>query len=142
MMREERLLERISNTGEESARRGSSDQDVALNSIVAHLKRVLNTRQGSVPIDPDYGVPDYHSLASRFSTDPTESITVIENGVIDAVRKHEPRLENASVKMLDKKEYEISMTMEISADMLTENERVPVMIKVVITSEGRIEVSA
>ena len=28
-------------------------------SIVAHLQRILNTRQGSVPIDTEFGVPDF-----------------------------------------------------------------------------------
>jgi type VI secretion system protein len=36
--------------------------DALIESILAHLVRILNTRQGSVPIDPAFGVPDFTNL--------------------------------------------------------------------------------
>jgi type VI secretion system protein len=63
-MRERRLLERIANWSEADAERTSQTQvDILVRSVNDHLSRLLNTRQGSVPIDPHFGVPDFTNLA-------------------------------------------------------------------------------
>ncbi len=57
-MAEERLLERIRTWKNEPNRRSRGEPRRQIDSIVAHLRRILNTRQGNVPIADAYGVPD------------------------------------------------------------------------------------
>ena len=57
-MGEERLLERIQSWEKEPKRRSRGEPRRQIDSIVAHLQRILNTRQGNVPIADGYGVPD------------------------------------------------------------------------------------
>lgn len=140
-MRTERLLERISNTGyDDPDRRGLTDLELTQRSIRNHLIRVLNTRQGSAQMDVEYGLPDYSSMASRFSTENQETVQDIAHNVKTAIDKYEPRLERARVKFLDKKEFEITMTMEIEADLRTDSGRVPVTIRATVLPEGRITI--
>src|SRR3546814_20498612 len=66
-MNERRLLERIANLDANDGGGQTSRAEVLVTSILDHLHRILNTRQGSVPVDQDFGVPDFTNLAGSFS---------------------------------------------------------------------------
>jgi len=138
-MRGERLLERISSAGHDQDKRAKSEQEIIENSIRTHLARMLNTRQGSVPIALDYGVPDYHSMANRFSTDPHESLGNIQEGILKAIHKYEPRLKNIKAKFMEKKEYDITMSLEIEGTATASEGDFQITIRATISAEGRIE---
>jgi type VI secretion system protein len=72
-----RLLERITNLQVETDRTHLTQAQVLTQSIVQHLQRILNTRRGSVPIDAEFGVPDFTNLAGSFATG--ETTQIIEN---------------------------------------------------------------
>ncbi len=61
-MLQERLLERIANLEKDDDKSVSAPATSQINSIIAHLGKLLNTRQGSVSIAPDYGVPDMTNI--------------------------------------------------------------------------------
>ena len=48
-MKERRLLERISHWEEGGERTNQTQVDILVRSVMDHLRRLLNTRQGSVP---------------------------------------------------------------------------------------------
>ncbi len=139
-MRGERLLERISNAGHDRDKRAKSEQEIIENSIRTHLARLLNTRQGSVPIALDYGVPDYHSMANRFSTDPHESVRNIQEGILSAVHDYEPRLKNISVKFMEKKDFDITMSFELEGTATVSDGDFQMTLRGSISAEGRIEI--
>lgn len=58
-----------------------------------HLVLMLNTRRGSVPGLPDYGLPDVSSYFSEYP----ESLRSLSQEVEAMIRKYEPRLHNARV---------------------------------------------
>ena len=64
-MKERRLLERIAYWGEDGGQQRShqTQVDILMQSVMAHLARLLNTRRGSVQLDPLFGVPDFTNLA-------------------------------------------------------------------------------
>lgn len=90
-MKEKRLLERIGALQVGSERSHLTQAEVLLDSLMAHLSRILNTRQGSVPIDPDFGVPDFTNLAGSFATG--ETAQIIEH-MTRMVARYEPRLKS------------------------------------------------
>ena len=57
-MRERRLLERVSYWERGVDRSSQTQAETLVRSICNYLIRLLNTRQGSAPIDPLFGVPD------------------------------------------------------------------------------------
>src|SRR5277367_2949413 len=73
-MREERLLERISSWEIGSERTNLTSVDILIGSILRHLRGILNTQRGTVPIDKEYGLPDFSNLAPSFSSGSTKEI--------------------------------------------------------------------
>ena len=97
-MLRERLLERISSIEEAKGRTQEAPVPVdETRSILLHLGRLLNTRQGSVSIASDYGVPDMTNV-------PGDSIEEIRQNVEQilqrVVRKFEPRLAKVRMEMV------------------------------------------
>ncbi len=136
-MREERLLERISRWEEGDERRNLTSADILIASVMNHLQRILNTRQGSVQIDPRFGVPDFTNLASAF----TESLAgQIENDIRIIVERYEPRLKSPRLHMLQERPDVLSLTFELSGSIRIDDSEVPVRLSTSIGSQGRISV--
>lgn len=89
------LLQRI----EHAARsKGSGTTGTGQVSILEHVQALLNTRQGSSRLDPNYGIPDItdvlHSLPG--------GMAVLRSMIEECIRRHEPRLSNIRVAALAK----------------------------------------
>ena len=136
-MREERLLERIANAGGENRKGAARDQELLAASVIAYLNKILNTRKGSVLMDPEFGVPDYSGMASRFSTADNETPGDIESAVRAAVVKCEPRLLSPKVKILDKDEFELSLFLDLEGKLKTPQGMVPLSLKIRMSPDGR-----
>ncbi len=138
-MREERLLERITRWdegGEE--RRNLTSADILVASVMRHLQRILNTRQGSVPIDDKFGVPDFTNLASSF----TSSLAgQIENDLSAVIQRYEPRLKSPRLRMLQERPDVLSLTFELSGTIQVDQSEIPVQLSTSIGSQGRISVN-
>ncbi|MFC1716202.1 type VI secretion system baseplate subunit TssE [Candidatus Poribacteria bacterium] len=63
-------------------------------SIKEHLATLLNTRRGSLPHLPDYGLPD----SSQVSMKDRVAISKFGKEIEDTVKKYEPRLIHVRVK--------------------------------------------
>jgi len=87
-MREERLLERLRQAENAPWPRAAESPQRAIDSVVQHLQRLLNTRQGSVLIASDYGMPDFtHAMSTG-----EEAMHEIETAIRLVIEKYEPRL--------------------------------------------------
>jgi type VI secretion system protein len=62
-MRGQRLLERLRAIDQHPDWRDSADPKTAIASVIDHLIKILNSRQGSAPTASDLGMPDFTSLA-------------------------------------------------------------------------------
>jgi type VI secretion system protein len=85
----ERLLRRIEHQEQAPQEHRSQDLAQEIASILDHLHRLLNTRQGSVPILDDYGIPDFTNLSGSNLTEAAQDLQVILRQVIE---HYEPRL--------------------------------------------------
>jgi type VI secretion system protein len=65
-----------------------------LESIVEHLRALLNTRQGESPSVPDFGVVDFTDLVHNFH----EAIQTLQRCIRTTVLQYEPRLKNVVVQ--------------------------------------------
>ncbi len=137
-MLRERLLERITRLEkEEKGEREKSAAAEETRSVLQHLARLLNTRQGSVTTLPDYGVPDLTNV-------PGDSVQEIRQNVEQilqkVVQKYEPRLARIRMIMNQSERDPFALRFRIEA-VLAEQEDVPVTFETVVSTDGHIGIS-
>ena len=132
-MKEERLLERIRTWESEPDRRGHTDDVRQIDSILAHLRRILNTRQGSVQISDVYGIPDLNDFLTSYP----ESVTGVEKSIRQAIEKYEPRLQSVKVHFLPQEEDVLCLRFQITARINAGTGR-NILIETIVNSDGRI----
>jgi type VI secretion system protein len=132
-MGEERLLERIRTWKNEPKRRSRGEVRRQTDSIVAHLQRILNTRQGNVPIASDYGVPDLTDFMLSYP----ESVTEIEKSLRQAIEEYEPRLTSVRVSFVHQEDDLLCLRFQIVAQLRTESGR-NVLIETIVDSDGKV----
>jgi len=135
-MREERLLERILNIELNPDRREGNDPVRQIRSVMSHLQRILNTRQGSVPIAEDYGMPEFTDLPGAFSTGATHEV---ERILKNAIQKYEPRLNRLQVAFETQEEDLLSLRFKIEAQLALEGGG-SVAFETVVDAGGKITV--
>ncbi len=140
MIIRERLLERISrleDDNEEKKQQKSSSTTWESESIQLHLARLLNTRQGSVSIAPDYGVPDMTNVPGDSVQEIRQNIEQILQKV---VRKYEPRLINTRLVMQETSKQSFDLQFRLEA-VVAGHEDVSITFETVVTTDGRIGIT-
>lgn len=134
-MREERLLERIRAFERDPSRRGRTDHGRLVDSILGHLRLILNTRQGSVPIAPDFGVPDFLDFLQTYP----DSVREIESSICMAIQTYEPRLSGVRVTFLPQEDDILALRFQIAAQ-ITGDGRPNVYFETIVDTDGKISV--
>lgn len=87
------LLERLADP-EKGARRTISNNNQELaDSVMRHLQKLLNTRQGHVPTRPDYGMPDFTDCAGSLP----EMLDKVRRAIKSSIEAFEPRLRRVRI---------------------------------------------
>lgn len=146
-MREERLLERIRTWEMGSERRIKEDPRRIIDSILKHLRQLLNTKQGNVPIGEDYGTPDFTDLFITFPRTKMEPKREIEKAIRLAIQKYEPRLEGVRVNLIEKEEEEaysytdpLTLRFQIMG-RLSDESRTQVFLETTVDYDGKVKVT-
>jgi type VI secretion system protein len=146
-MREERLLERIRTWEMGSERRIKEDPRRIIDSILKHLRQLLNTKQGNVPIGEDYGTPDFTDFFITFPRTKMEPKREIEKAIRLAIQKYEPRLEGVRVNLIEKEEEEVysytdPLTLRFQImGRLSDESRTQVFLETTVDYDGKIKVT-
>lgn len=145
-MREERLLERIRNWEKGSERRVEEDPKLIIDSILKHLRQLLNTKQGNVPIGGDYGTPDFNDLFITFPRTKMDPKKEIEKAIRLTIQKYEPRLEGVRVELIEKEEGEVhpytdplTLRFQITG-RLSDESRTQVFLETTVNYDGKVKV--
>ncbi len=136
-MKEKRLLERLRAVEDNPGWRGESDPKAAVFSVLDHLAKILNTRQGSAPIAEDYGMPDFTGIAVSYGGD---SMPEIETVIGRVIGKYEPRLASVSVSFEARPGSPFTMAFKLSAKVSVEGREMPVVFETVLNPDGHITV--
>lgn len=137
-MYEERLTQRIRNLERKDNVRAVDDLSYIVNSIINHLQRVLNTRQGSVPIADDYGMPDFTNYQGLGIDEEAKGVSEILRNMI---LKYEPRLHGAQVVYEPDKNDMLSLRFKLQTEIVHgRDEKSVVELETVISSEGKVRV--
>lgn len=137
-MKEKRLLERIGALQLGSERSHLTQAQVLLDSLLAHLSRILNTRQGSVPIDPEFGVPDFTNLAGSFATG--ETTQIIEH-MTRMVARYEPRLKSPCITLAEHGREVLSLRFMLDGLVAINNRDIPIHLSTLVSCDGRVSLS-
>lgn len=138
-MRTQRLLERIASLEAGDGHGNATRAQILMASIQGHLQRILNTRQGSVPTDPDFGVPDFTNLAGSFSSGSTRDIV---DNLTRMVRTYEPRLKNPRVSLEDAGNEVLSLSFSLEGTIEIDNREIPVRMATRISPSGKVSLLA
>lgn len=136
-MREERLLERIHNIEMNPDRREGNNPARQIRSVMNHLQRILNTRQGSVLIAEDYGMPEFTDLPGAFSTGATHEV---ERILRNAIQKYEPRLSRLQVVFETQEDDLLSLRFKIEAQLTLEGGG-SVVFETVVDAGGKVTIN-
>lgn len=135
-MGKKRLLERV--RGWESNHTGySGDKNgMAIESVVLHLKKLLNTRQGTTLVDVNYGMPDFTDLKLLFP----DSVREIEKSISSTIETYEPRLSQVKVDFLFQDEQNLSLLFHIEASLKTEKDLIDVHLESSLDAGGKMKI--
>ena len=135
----ERLLERLRYVEQNPEHRGLVDPSRIVASIMRHLQKILNTRQGSVMIDEHYGVPDFTDLAASFSA---ESVRDLARAIKAVVATYEPRLSSIQIEAEPSGDRTLELRFKIEGRLRMDNNvDLPVAFETLVDPQGRIQVS-
>jgi type VI secretion system protein len=134
-MRDERLLERLASTEQQPLRRTGDEAGRLIDSIMDNLRCILNTRQGNVPIAPDFGTPDFMNFLQNYP----ESVRDIELSIRRTVEHFEPRLDSVQVALLPQVNETLALHFQITARLCSSGSPA-VRFETVVGSGGRVSV--
>lgn len=136
-MQEERLLRRIIAWEKDPRRRTREDPKRTIDSVREHLQRILNTRQGSVMIGEDYGLPDFAELLRDYP----DSLRDFERSIRMTIQKYEPRLKMVRVRLLPNEEDLLTLRFQVSARLVGQERRVPVLLESTVDQDGKVNIT-
>ncbi len=136
-MNEKRLLERLRALDQNPDWRGRSEPKAAIASILDHLGKLLNTRQGSTLISPDFGMPDFTGISGSLDT---ESLFHMEETLTKVITRFEPRLDQVKVSFDPAPDKPFLIPFKLRATITAENRRIPVVFETVLNPDGHISV--
>jgi type VI secretion system protein len=134
---DQRLLERISRWEDGADYTTRPGADVLVRSLLRHLQRILNTKQGSVQIDDTFGVPDYTNLAGSLVPGTPQEI---EAGLKQVIERFEPRLKSPQVKLMSGGEDPLSLRFELSGTVAVDDRDIPIHLSTVVAANGKVNV--
>ncbi len=134
----ETLLERLRRLEKSTVSRGTQDLSLGVRSVMKHLEKMLNTRQGSAPIADDYGMPDMTNFPGE---DLTAAADELQEIIKKVIHKYEPRLEKVHI-LFEPRPGETSL-LRFKLEGSTTDDRsgsLPVVLETVITADGAVRV--
>lgn len=135
MGRDWTLLDRLSTrrTAESAVSRTASDQ---VSSILHHLQRLLNSRQGHAAAQMSYGIPDPSEVLHGHG----DAIGQMAKAIKASVEKYEPRLTDIQVRYVANADDVLTLRYQIVGQLANSKERVPVVFDTHVGHSGRIKV--
>ncbi len=113
--------------------RTRTENDV--DSVVEHLKGLLNTRQGECPAALDFGVVDFTDLVHAFP----EAIQVLQRSIRATILQYEPRLKNVIVQHVRDDDV-LVLKFQITAQLASKSARGAVRLETQLRAGGQISV--
>lgn len=129
------LFERLLIAGSPK-RSAASDQRAALQSVLANLRDILGTRQGSALAQPDLGLPSPSELRQNFPA----SIGDIQKAIAESIVRYEPRLRDVKVTYIEIENDPLTVNFQVSANLVVDGHRQLVAFETGVDHAGKVKV--
>lgn len=135
----ERLLKRIRRWNIEQ-QSGISDIDGSelVESVKNDLELLLNTRRGTVLIDPEMGLPDLTHLTNGYSQ---PDVDELQMDVMQQIKRYEPRLSSVDVKFVGDQSAQIQLAFSVTASLKQERQSIPFSVRLLMNENGSTSVT-
>ncbi len=124
------LLMRVRRPEFAIARRHISDAETR-DSILAHLRAMCLTRQGTMLTCPDYGTATVSEMVHAFP----DAIAAMAKAIRHTIQSYEPRLTNVRIKHIPTED--LSLRYEITAQVIRDNAKVPIQFETSIDASRK-----
>ncbi|MFP4451882.1 MAG: type VI secretion system baseplate subunit TssE [Desulfobacterales bacterium] len=131
-----RLLERLRAYEMDPDHRGMFNAELAMNSVLDHLKALLNTRQGSAMIAEDLGLPDFTNMIRAFDDMTYDELAVHIQTVLE---KYEPRMKNIHIEVLPRDDKVLKLKFKIEGKLGAPRSDIDISFETVVDPEGKID---
>jgi type VI secretion system protein len=136
MVNDRRLFERMTDPESPGARRRGIDTRTLTESVVHYLAKMMNSRHGCTLIQPDFGIPDLNEFMYAFP----ESLGMMRTAIQQAIEKYEPRLKSVRIRYIENPDRPVDIHFQITAQLITEDETIPVSFSTRTGSSGGLDV--
>jgi len=134
--RELSLLDRVKYPDREDRRSVDPDLGRLAQSVLRNLERLLNSRHGSAPTCPDYGIPSLEDVLHG-GTDALRELTA---DIKRSIETYEPRLRSVRVRLVPRSEEEVLLRFDITAELMSGGRRSRVHFETRVENSGRLSV--
>jgi type VI secretion system protein len=135
--RDRTLLERLADPDPEGRRTVREDPRRLVDSVMRHLQRMLNTRQGQALIQQEYGMPDITDCAEGSP----EALDRARRAIKHSIEMFEPRLRRVKISHLPLG-GDLNLHFGISGQIVTEKEQIVVHFNTTVTPSGNAVIAA
>ena len=136
MPRERSLLERFRAPEPDAQRTIHQDTRRLTESVMENLRKLLNSLHGNSRIRDDYGIPAIVDLLHDFP----DAIGGMRKAIKTTIERHEPRLRRVNVRHVESPDDALALNFEITAEMVTEDEKATVSFSTRIDGLGHVRV--
>lgn len=126
------LFERLGEPGKPSGQDARMDLARLLDSILANLQNVFNSRQGGALIRDDIGMPDLTDVSINFPNSVPEVIRAIRH----QIEAFEPRLTAVSVGHVPEPDNPLAIRFQVSAEVALPEKQNRVMFETILGTDG------
>ncbi|GAB6097176.1 hypothetical protein JCM14469_34300 [Desulfatiferula olefinivorans] len=131
-MREKRLFERLRTGSIGPGKHDAERTGDRIASVIDHLKKLLNARQGTTLMDPGFGMPDITDLRATFP----DSVRDIERTLSLTIEQYEPRLARVEVRFIEQDER-MTLYFHIRALLRSDGTSRPIHLESALSPSGR-----
>ncbi len=136
MGRDWTLMERLATPRSGESRVGTRTASEQVRSILHHLQRLLNARQGHAAAQMGYGIPDPSEVLHGYG----DAINQMAKAIKASVEKYETRLTGVQVRYVATPDEILTLRYQIVGQLANTKERVPVVFDTHVDHTGRIKV--
>jgi type VI secretion system protein len=131
------LLERLADPDPDTQRTIRENPRRLADSVMRHLQKMLNTRQGHVLIQPEYGMPDVTDCAEGAP----EALDRIRRAIRNSIEMFEPRLQRVKIVHYPADD-DLDLHFGISGQLATDKEQIPVRFSTTVGPSGSATINA
>ena len=136
MISERTLFERLDEPDPPGGRRLGLDLGRLKRSVLVHLRKMLNSRHGHAPAQPDYGIPDLNEFMFAYP----DSIAPMRQAIERSIEKYEPRLRGVKATWVPDPDNPLNIRFDITARLVAEEESFPVTFSTQVGSASGLDV--